>query len=82
VIVAIVPDIAERVKVIIATDKATPIRQPDADRDRAFVRKLRCVKVVIDRDYAQANEDLAPRHQLLRGSTLKSGPKSPSKSKE
>jgi hypothetical protein len=55
-------------KVIIATDKATPIRQPDADR--AFVRKLRCVKVVIDRDYAQANEDLAPRHQLLRASTL------------
>jgi hypothetical protein len=45
-------------RVIVATDKVTPICQPDADRDRAFDRTygrfmeelnaLRCVKVVID----------------------------------
>ena len=31
---------------------------------------LRCVKVVIDREYDQANEDWAPRQQLFRASTV------------
>lgn len=63
-----------------ATYRVTPTRQPDADRDRAFdkiygrfveeLNALRCVKVVIDREYDQANEDLAPRRQPFRASTL------------
>lgn len=61
-----------------ATDKVTPIRQPDADRDfdkiygrfMEELNALRCVKVVIDREYDHAKEDLATRQQLFRASTL------------
>lgn len=65
-------------RVIMATDNVTPIRQPDADRDfdkiyGRFIEELnalRCVKVVIDGECDQASEDLAPRQQLFRASTL------------